>query len=131
MKTTAATDIDAYIASFPQDVQQKLQKIRTIVRKAAPEAEEAIKYQIPTFVLGGNLLHFAAFAKHIGFYPTPSAMTAFSSELAGYQSAKGSVQFPLDKPLPIGLIKKMVEFRVQEAREHMARKRPAVKKRRA
>jgi uncharacterized protein YdhG (YjbR/CyaY superfamily) len=122
MKSAAAKDIDEYIASYPRGVQEKLQKIRNIVRKAAPDAEEAIKYQIPTFVLHGNLVHFAAFENHIGFYPTPSAIEAFSSELTGYQRAKGSVQFPLDKPLPVGLIKRMVEFRIEEIRDKLAAK---------
>jgi uncharacterized protein YdhG (YjbR/CyaY superfamily) len=120
MKTAQPKDLDDYIGRVPQDVQEILQKIRGIVRKAAPDAEEAIKYQIPTFVLHGNLVHFAAFRKHIGFYPTPSAIKAFSGELADYEWAKGSVQFPLNRPIPFTLIKKMVEFRVKEAREKMA-----------
>lgn len=116
------TTIDAYISSFPSDVQAILQQIRGIVRAAAPDAEEAIKYRIPTFVLGGNLVHFAAFAHHIGFYPTPSGMTQFQAELAAYRTAKGSVQFPLDKPIPYPLIKKIVKFRVQENRAKQTRK---------
>ncbi len=123
MKTAQPKNIDEYIAGFPRDVQETLQKIRGIVRKAAPDAEEAIKYQIPTFVLHGNLVHFAGFHKHIGFYPTPSAIEAFSGELADYQRAKGSVQFPLNRPVPFTLIRKMVEFRVKEAREKMAAKK--------
>ena len=106
--------IDAYIASFPEDVQVILEKIRRIVREAAPEAQEAIKYQIPIFVLNGNLVHFAAFQKHIGFYPTPSGIEQFKDALSAYHSAKGSVQFPLDSPIPYTLIKKIVEFRVNE-----------------
>ncbi len=109
--------IDAYIASFPRDVQVVLQKIRGIIKKAAPEAEEAIKYQIPTFVLNGNLVHFAAFPQHIGFYPTPSGIERFKDALSGYSSGKGSVQFPLDSPIPYGLITKIVKFRVSENRE--------------
>jgi uncharacterized protein YdhG (YjbR/CyaY superfamily) len=98
--------------------------MRAIIRKAAPDATETIKYQIPTFVLNGNLVHFAAFPKHIGFYPTPSAIKAFSAELADYVSAKGSVQFPLDKPVPFVLVERIVAFRVKETREKMeARKR--------
>jgi uncharacterized protein YdhG (YjbR/CyaY superfamily) len=112
----APNTIDDYIARFPDDVQTILQQVRQTIRKAAPDAAEAIKYQIPTFVLNGNLVHFAAFAKHIGFYPTPSGITAFEKELSGYQSAKGSVQFPLNKPLPLGLIRKIVAFRVKESR---------------
>jgi len=123
MKTAPAKSIDQYIAGFPRDVQERLQQIRGIISNAAPDAEEVIKYQIPTFVLGGNLVHFAAFQKHIGFYPTPSAIRAFTAELTDYESAKGSVQFPLDKPIPFALIKRMVEFRVREARKMGAKKR--------
>jgi len=123
MKTATPRNIDEYIAGFPRDVQQTLQKIRGIIRDAAPDAEETIKYRMPTFVLHGNLVHFAGFDKHIGFYPTPSAIEAFGSELARYASAKGSVQFPLDKPAPFTLIRRMVEFRVKETRGKMARKK--------
>ena len=123
MKTSSRKNIDEYIAGFPRDVQETLQRIRAIIRDAAPDAEEAIKYQIPTFVLHGNLVHFAAFQKHIGFYPTPSAIAAFSGELRGYESARGSVQFPLNKSVPFTLIKKMVEFRVKESRAKMATKK--------
>lgn len=111
-----APTIDAYIAAFPTAVQKILTRIRRIVQKAAPEAEERIAYRIPTFVLGKNLVHFAAFEKHIGFYPTPSAMEHFRSKLAGFKTAKGSVQFPLTEPIPYDLIKTIVEFRVKEAR---------------
>ncbi|MCA9178803.1 MAG: DUF1801 domain-containing protein [Planctomycetales bacterium] len=112
--------IDAYISGFPEEVQKILQKIRCIVREAAPDAEEAIKYRIPTFVLGGNLVHFAAFAKHIGFYPTPSGIEQFKDSLSAYSSAKGSIQFPLDSPIPYNLIKRIVKFRVKESRDKMA-----------
>lgn len=124
MKTAATpvNTIDEYIAGFPKDVQAILQRIRSIIQKAAPDAEEAIKYQIPTFVLHGNLVHFAAFQKHIGFYPTPSGIETFQNELSAYQSAKGSVQFPLDASVPFGLITKIVKFRVKEAREKAATK---------
>jgi uncharacterized protein YdhG (YjbR/CyaY superfamily) len=108
--------IDEYIAACPADVRAILQKIRTTIRTAAPDATEAIKYRIPTFVLGGNLVHFAAFDQHIGFYPTPSGIAAFRDELAAYPSAKGSVQFPLTGAVPYGLIRKVVKFRVQEVR---------------
>lgn len=118
--TALATNIDEYVACFPKDVQDILQKIRGIIRKAAPDAEEAIKYQIPTFVLNGNLVHFAAFQKHIGFYPTPSGIDQFKHELSVYKSAKGSVQFPLDAPIPFSLITKIVKFRVKETREKAA-----------
>jgi uncharacterized protein YdhG (YjbR/CyaY superfamily) len=118
MKTKSPpTTIEAYISGFPEDVQQILQKIRRIVSDAAPDAEEAIKYQIPTFVLGGNLVHFAAFAKHIGFYPTPSGIEQFKDALSAYNCAKGSVQFPLDAPIPYVLIKRIVKFRVKESRD--------------
>ena len=123
MKTGTPKNIDAYIAGFPRDVQETLRKIRDIIREAAPEAEEMIKYRMPTFVLQGNLVHFAGFQKHIGFYPTPSAIAAFSGELAGYESAKGSVQVPLNEPVPFTLIRKMVEFRVKETREKLAAKK--------
>lgn len=120
--TTAANNIDEYIAAFPKDVQDILQKIRGIIKKAAPDAEEAIKYQIPTFVLNGNLVHFAAFQNHIGFYPTPSGIEEFKDELSVFKSAKGSVQFPLDSPVPFSLIKKIVNFRVKETRAKVASK---------
>jgi uncharacterized protein YdhG (YjbR/CyaY superfamily) len=110
----APKNIDEYIAGFPDDVQTILEKIRATIRKAAPEAEEAIKYQLPTFVLQGNLVHFGAFKKHIGFYPTPTGIEKFKDELAVYEGAKGSVQFPLDKPIPLGLISKIAKFRVKE-----------------
>ena len=122
MKSAAAypETIDAYIAGFPVDVQDILQRIRRIVKDAAPDAEEAIKYQIPTFVMGGNLVHFGAFEKHIGFYPTPSGIEQFKQALAGYKSAKGSVQFPFDSPIPYDLIKRIVKFRVKENRGKMS-----------
>ena len=122
------TTIDAYISGFPDDVQEILQEIRRIISNAAPDAEEAIKYQIPTFVLGGNLVHFAALAKHIGFYPTPSGIEQFKDALSAYNSAKGSVQFPLDSPIPYTLIKRIVTFRVKESRDKIA-SRPKAKKR--
>jgi uncharacterized protein YdhG (YjbR/CyaY superfamily) len=109
-----AKEIDEYIAGFPEHAQELLKKVRQTIREAAPEAQETIKYRIPTFVLRGNLVHFAAFAKHIGFYPEPSGIEAFKDELAVYQQAKGSVQFPLDKPIPYDLISRIVKFRVNE-----------------
>jgi len=115
--------IDEYIAWFPAAVQKILKQIRAAVRKAAPEAEEAIKYGIPTFVLNENLVHFAAFKNHIGFYPTPSGIEAFKKELSGYKSAKGSVQFTIDEPMPLGLIEKIVKFRVKEARAASGKKK--------
>ncbi len=118
----APTTIDAYIEGFSEDVQEILEKIRGIIKEAAPDAEEAIKYQIPTFVLNGNLVHFAAFNKHIGFYPAPSGIEQFKDALSVYKNAKGSVQFPLDSAIPYTLIKKIVNFRVKENREKAASK---------
>jgi uncharacterized protein YdhG (YjbR/CyaY superfamily) len=111
---TKFEDIDSYIASFPEETRALLKQIRTTIRKAAPEAKEIINYGMPTFTLKGNLVHFAAFKNHIGFYPTPSAIEAFKKELSVYEGAKGSVQFPLAKPIPFDLISRIVEFRVKE-----------------
>jgi uncharacterized protein YdhG (YjbR/CyaY superfamily) len=122
LKPTAPQTIDDYIAGCAEAVQPLLEKIRATIRKAAPEAEEAISYQMPTFRLHGNLVHFMAHTKHIGFYPAPSGITAFKDELAKYASAKGSVQFPLDKPIPYVLIHKIVKFRVKENLEHATAK---------
>lgn len=107
--------IDEYIAGFPADVQKILEKVRATIRKEAPDAGEAIKYRIPTFTMDGNLVHFAAFKGHIGFYPGPTGIEAFKDELSVYESAKGSVRFPLDQPIPYGLITKIVKFRVKES----------------
>lgn len=114
MQSNTPADIDAYIAGFPAEVQAVLQQVRATVRAAAPKATEAIKYQMPTFVLHGNLVHFAAFKKHIGFYPTPTGVESFKKDLAPYHTAKGSVQFPLDRPLPYKLIAKITQYRVKE-----------------
>jgi uncharacterized protein YdhG (YjbR/CyaY superfamily) len=122
MEQTAPQTIDEYIASFPEPVQEILQKIRCMVQNSAPEATEGIKYQLPTFLLHGNLVHFGAFKKHIGFYPTPSATEKFKQELSAYQGAKGSVQFPLDQPIPYDLIEQIVKFRVQETLAKVAAK---------
>ena len=108
--------IDEYIAGFPADVQKILKKVRGTIRKAAPEAGEKIGYGIPTFTLNGNLVHFAAFKEHIGFYPDPSGIEKFKPKLSAYESAKGSVRFPLDAPIPYDLIARIVKFRVQENR---------------
>ena len=110
----APSTIDEYIAGFPPEVQAILEKVRRTIRKAAPGAEETIKYQMPTFTLKGNLVHFAAFNTHIGFYPVPTGIEKFKKELAGYKGGKGSVQFPLDQPIPYGLISKIVKFRVKD-----------------
>lgn len=106
--------IDQYISQFPPEIQEILHTLRKVIREAAPEAEEKISYQMPTFALHGNLVHFAAHKKHIGFYPAPSGIDAFKQELSQYKGAKGSVQFPLDKPLPYDLISRIVKFRVVE-----------------
>lgn len=109
-----ALTTDEYIAQFPPDVREILQNLRAVIKEAAPEATEKISYQMPTFYLNGNLVHFAAYARHIGFYPAPSGIEAFKEELSPYKGAKGSVQFPLDKPLPMDLISRIVRFRVSE-----------------
>ncbi len=115
MKTKPTEEtIDTYIAGFPPEVQVILKKLRATVSKAAPGATEAIKYRLPTFVLNGNLVHFGAFKNHIGFYATPTGNRQFRKEISVYEGAKGSVQFPLDKPIPYGLVTKMVKFRVKE-----------------
>jgi len=109
------TTMDAYIASFPKEVRSILEKIRQTIRKAAPDAVEAISYQIPTFKLNGkNLVHFAAWKDHVGFYATPSGNAAFRKELSKYKVAKGSIQFPLEEPIPYDLVTRMVLFRVKE-----------------
>lgn len=112
--STVPETIDEYIANFPHDIQEILEKIRAVVKAAAPEATEKISYQMPTFFLNGNLVHFAAFKKHIGLYPTPSGITEFNDELSAYVKAKGSIQFPLDKPIPYDLIGKITAFRAEE-----------------
>jgi len=118
----APKTIDDYIAGFPEDVQLKLQKIRKTIRDAAPDAVEKISYQMPTFALEGNLVHFAAFKNHIGFYPAPRGIEAFQEELSAYQGGKGSVQFPLEQPVPYDLIRRIVVFRVKDNLEKAARK---------
>jgi uncharacterized protein YdhG (YjbR/CyaY superfamily) len=108
------SSMDEYIGSFPEETQKLLTQVRTTIKKAAPDAEETINYGIPTFTLEGNLVHFAAFTNHIGFYPTPSGIETFKNELSVYEGAKGSVKFPTNKPLPLDLISKIVKFRVNE-----------------
>ncbi len=108
------TTVDEYINQFPEDVQLILNNIRQIIHEEAPEATEKISYQMPTFVYHGNLVHFAGYKNHIGFYPTPSGITAFQKEIEEYKNAKGSVQFPLTKPIPYELIRKIVQHRVNE-----------------
>jgi uncharacterized protein YdhG (YjbR/CyaY superfamily) len=111
---TEPKTIDEYIAGFPPDIQEILEKIRETVRKAAPNAEETIKYRMPTFTLKGNLVYFAGFKEHIGFYPVPSGIEAFKKDLSVYKQGRGSVQFPFNKPIPYGLISRIVKFRVKE-----------------
>ncbi len=123
MRTSKPNGIDEYIAGFPKDLQIILQQIRTTIKKAAPAAEETIKYGMPTFTLNGNLVYFAAFNNHIGFYPAPTGDEAFKKELSGYKTGKGSVQFPLDKPMPLTLITKIVRLRVEKNSEKRQKKR--------
>jgi uncharacterized protein YdhG (YjbR/CyaY superfamily) len=115
-------DIDNYIAGFPEETQKLLFQVRETIRRAAPNASEKMSYGIPTFTLKGNLVHFAGYKKHIGFYPTPSAIIKFRNELSVYKNSKGSVQFPLDMPIPLGLITKIVKFRVSEINEKAGKK---------
>jgi len=115
--------IDEYINMFPEDVRMILNELRQTVREAAPQAEETINYQMPTFTLNGNLVHFTAFKNHIGFYPTPTRIEMFKQELAPYKGAKGSVQFPIGQPLPLSLIRRIVEFRVKENAERKSKKK--------
>lgn len=114
MVPTKAENIDEYIAGFPKEIQEKLNLIRETIRKAAPDAEEKISYAMPTYILYGNLVHFGAFKHHIGFYPIPTGIEAFQKALSNYKVSKGSVQFPFDKPIPVDLIRKIVNFRVKE-----------------
>jgi uncharacterized protein YdhG (YjbR/CyaY superfamily) len=121
-------NIDEYIANFPADIQEILQELRATIKAAAPEAEEAISYQMPTFKLKGNLVHFAAYKNHIGFYPVPRGIEAFQEELSAYKGSKGTVQFPLDQPLPLDLISRIVRFRVKDNLEKAEAKAKKKKK---
>ncbi len=112
--STAPANIDEYIANFPTEVQALLEKLRQTICKAAPDATEKISYQMPTFYFNGNLVHFAAYKKHIGFYPAASGVSKFQEELKEYKTSKGAIQFPIDEPIPHALVKKIVVFRVQE-----------------
>jgi uncharacterized protein YdhG (YjbR/CyaY superfamily) len=114
--------IDEYISLYPPKVQEILQKVRLVIKKAVPDAMEAIKYQLPTFVLNGNLVHFGAFKNHIGFYPAPSGLSEFKQELSVYEGGKGSIRFPLDREIPFDLIRRIVEFRVMENLEKVSSK---------
>jgi len=110
----AFSTIDEYIAGFPAEIQEKLREIRKVIHETAPEATEKISYQMPTFFLNGNLVHFAAFKSHIGFYPAPTGLDAFKEEIAQYPHSKGAVQFPLDRPIPFDLVRRIVEYRREE-----------------
>ena len=114
MKTGKPNNIDSYIAGFPADIGKRLEEMRAVIAQNAPGAGETISYQMPTFRLHGNLVHFAGYRNHIGFYPAPSGISAFAQELEGYVFAKGSVQFPHHRPLPLDLIARIVQFRVAE-----------------
>jgi uncharacterized protein YdhG (YjbR/CyaY superfamily) len=114
-KRRAPQNVDDYIADFPENVQQRLEKIRATIKKAAPKAQEKISYQIPTFTLDGKyLIYFAGFKSHISVYPAPRGSEEFKEELSAYGGGKGTVQFPLDKPVPYGLISRIVKFRIKD-----------------
>ncbi|MBW7453464.1 iron chaperone [Paenibacillus sepulcri] len=114
--------VDEYISTFPSEIQALLEALRKVIQEAAPDAKEKISYQMPTYAQHGNLVHFAAYKNHIGFYPAPSGIVAFKQELSKYKGAKGSIQFPLDEPLPYELISRIVQFRVAENIEAAAAK---------
>jgi uncharacterized protein YdhG (YjbR/CyaY superfamily) len=116
-------NIDEYIAQFPPEIQEGLAELRKLVKTEAPEASEKISYGIPTFYLNGNLVHFAAFKDHYGFFPSPSGIDKFEKELAPYRSGKGTLRFPLDKPLPRKIIKKVIQFRLDENNKKAAQKK--------
>ena len=113
-QSSRAASIDAYIAGFPPQIQVLLNQLRAAIHAAAPRAQEKISYAMPTFYLHGNLVHFAAYKNHIGFYPAPGGMEKFKDELSGYHTSKGAVQFPIDQPLPLDLVSKIVSYRVSE-----------------
>ena len=121
--TVSPQNIDEYIASFPPGIQEILQEIRLTIAKTAPEASEKIGYGMPTFTLGGNLVHFGAFKNHIGFYPMPSGTSQFRQEIMKYKHAKGSIQFPIEQPMPFDLIARIVKFRVEENLAKIARRK--------
>ncbi len=123
MNDKTPVSIDEYIAQFPEPVVGILHQIRQVIQKAAPEATEKISYQMPTFYLFGNLVHFAAFKDHIGFFPAASGVEAFAEELSGYSTSKGTIRFALDKPMPYELIKRITEYRVKENKQRDAEKK--------
>ena len=114
MKKIIATDVDSYISGYPPKVQKMLKQLRAAIKKAAPEAEESISYMMPAYKLNGPLVYFGAYEKHIGFYPTGTGVAAFQKEIASYKTSKGAIQFPLDQPLPLALVEKIVKFKVKE-----------------
>ncbi len=120
--------IDEYVATFPKNVQSILEELRQAIKESAPKAEEAISYQMPAFKLNGNLVWFAAFKNHIGFYPTSSAVEAFKKELSDYEVSKGTFRFPIDKPVPLDLVKKIVKFRVKENSKKLLQKNVTYRK---
>lgn len=119
-KQEGSSDVDKYIAGYPREVQALLRKIRVTIRQAAPGAQETISYQIPTFKLNGTLISFAAFSKHIGLYPAPNGGERFNRELSRYRAAKATIRFPLDQPIPFGLITQIVKLRVKANLEKAA-----------
>lgn len=127
-KKAGFASMDEYIATFPADIQRILQEMRAVIHESAPEAKEKISYQMPTFELEGNLIHFAAFKNHIGLYPTPGGIEEFKEELSKYEGAKGSIRFPLNEPMPYELVKKIVKFRVIENLKKAGLKKPGKKK---
>ncbi|MBL7862855.1 MAG: DUF1801 domain-containing protein [Cyclobacteriaceae bacterium] len=128
MQRIPASNIDEYISVFPIPIREKLEQLRAAIIKAAPGAQEKMSYAIPTFFLNGNLVHFAAYKNHIGFYPAPSGIRAFNKELRGFVTSKGAIQFPLAKALPVALVHKIVKFRVKENLEKVKPKKPSKKK---
>ena len=122
MNIATFNNVDEYIALFADDVQLKLQQLRQAIKDIAPAAEECISYQMPSYKQNGALVYFAAYKKHIGFYPTASGISNFVDEFAKFKNSKGAVQFPIDKPLPLALIKKIVKFKVKENKERAKKK---------
>jgi uncharacterized protein YdhG (YjbR/CyaY superfamily) len=115
MALTKPNNIDEYIAGFPKEIQGILEQVRATIKEAAPGAKETIKYAMPSFTLKGNLVYFAAFKNHVGFYPVPTGIKEFEDDFSHYKTGKGSIQFPFDKPMPLGLITKIVQFRIEES----------------
>ena len=126
MEKSKIMDMDSYIAAFPVEIQKTLQKLRKTIQISAPDATEKMSYAMPTFYLNGNLVHFAAYKNHIGFYPAPSGIEAFKKDLAKYKTSKGAIQFLIEEKLPFDLIEKIVKFRVKENKEKGKRKKEKV-----